>query len=165
MSGGPPDAERMSSWISEDMVPRVGPGIIFGQQRPGADGSGLGEARLCVRDVKVQMDLLRISVWPFRRLTVGRVLHADHPLTRTVNHRAKPIAKYAITRAGNDRCRCSVRPHSAITSSTSPGGNTLVNKPTDTKSDNRRSDVGFFHPARGTPPNYTPVTLTERYWG
>ena len=78
---------------------------------------------------------------------------------------AIPIEKYAITRAGNDRCRCSVRPASAITSSTRSGGNTRVSTPTDTKSDNRRSDSGFLHPARGMPPNYTDVTLTERYWG
>jgi hypothetical protein len=77
---------------------------------------------------------------------------------------AIPIEKYAITRAGSDRCRCSVRPACAITSSTRPGGNTRVSTPTDTRSDNRRSDSGFFHPARGTQPNYTAVTLTERYW-
>lgn len=53
----------------------------------------------------------------------------------------------------------------AITSSASPGGNTLVSTPTDTRSDKRRSDSGFFHPARGTPANYTRVRLTERYWG
>ena len=76
---------------------------------------------------------------------------------------AIPIAKYAITRAGNDRCRCSVRPDSAITSSTTSGGNTRVNTPTDTRSDNRRSDSGFTQPARGTHPNYTAVILTERY--
>ena len=76
---------------------------------------------------------------------------------------AIPIAKYAIVRAGNDRCRCSVRPDSAITSSTTSGGNTLVSNPTDTRSDNRRSDSGFIQPARGTHPNYTDVTLTERY--
>jgi len=57
-----------------------------------------------------------------------------------------------------------VRPHSAITSSTSTGGNVRVNTPTDTRSDNRRSDTGLTQPARGTPPNYTHVTLTERYW-
>ncbi len=45
-------------------------------------------------------------------------------------------------------------------SSTSPGGNTRVNTPTDTRSDNRRSDSGFFQPALGMPPNYTDVTLT-----
>ena len=65
---------------------------------------------------------------------------------------AIPTAKYAIVRAGNDRCRCSVRPDAAITSSTTPAGNTRVNNPTDTRSDNRRSDTGFTHPARGTPP-------------
>jgi len=75
-----------------------------------------------------------------------------------------PIAKYAITRAGNDRFRCSVRPAPAITSSTNAGGNTRVKTPTDTKSDRRRSETGFFHPARGIPPNYTRVSLTERYW-
>ncbi len=78
-------------------------------------------------------------------------------------YNAIPIEKYAITRAGNDRCRNSVRPATAITSSTSPGGNTRVNNPTDTKSDRRRSETGFNHPARGIHPNYTPVTLTERY--
>lgn len=78
---------------------------------------------------------------------------------------AIPTAKYAITRAGNDRCRCSLRFVSASTSSTSAGGNTRVSSPTDTRSDRRRSDGGFFHPARGTPPNYTPVVLTERYCG
>src|SRR5665811_2092507 len=78
---------------------------------------------------------------------------------------AIPIEKYAITRAGNDRCRCSVRPTAAITSSTNAGGNARVNTPTDTRSDNRRSDSGLVHPARGIHPNYTPVTLTERYWG
>jgi len=41
----------------------------------------------------------------------------------------------------------------------------LVNRPTETRSDNRRSDVGFTHPARGTPRNYTIGILTERYWG
>lgn len=87
----PPDAERMSSWISEDMVPVLGLRIILGQQRPGTHCSGLGEARLYVRDVKVQMDLLRISVWPFRRLMVWRVLHADHPLTRTIDHTVEGV--------------------------------------------------------------------------
>jgi hypothetical protein len=61
-----------------------------------------------------------------------------------------PIAKYAIDRAGNERRRCSVRPHSAITPSTTPDGNTRVNTPTDTTSDNRRSDTGFFQPERAT---------------
>ena len=68
---------------------------------------------------------------------------------------AIPTAKYATTRAGNNRCRCSVRPASAITSSTTSGGNTRVNNPTDTRSDNRRSDSGFTQPARATHPNYT----------
>ena len=76
---------------------------------------------------------------------------------------AIPTAKYAIVRAGNDRCRCSVRPDSAITSSTTSGGNTRVNNPTDTRSDNRRSESGFTQPARGIHPNYTLVVLTERY--
>ena len=58
---------------------------------------------------------------------------------------------------------CSVRPVPAITSSTTSPGNTRVSSPTDTRSDNRRSEAGFTHPARGTHPNYTPVTLTERY--
>jgi ABC-type glutathione transport system ATPase component len=44
------------------------------------------------------------------------------------------------------------------------GGNVRVNTPTDTKSDNRRSDTGFNHPTRGTHPNYTHVALTKRYW-
>ena len=57
-----------------------------------------------------------------------------------------------------------MRPAAAITSSTNPGGNTRVNTPTETRSDNRRPDSGFFHPARGMTPNYTGVTLTERYW-
>jgi hypothetical protein len=78
---------------------------------------------------------------------------------------AIPIAKYAIVRAGKDRWRCSVRPDSAITSSTTSGGNTLVNNPTDTRSDNRRSDSGFTQPARATHPNYNAVILTERHWG
>ena len=46
-------------------------------------------------------------------------------------------------------------------SATSTRYNTL----TDTKADSRRSDSGFLHPPRGTPPNHTPVALTERYWG
>ena len=46
--------------------------------------------------------------------------------------------------AGSDRCRCSVRPTSAITSSTRFGGNTRVRTPTDTRSDRRRFDTGFF---------------------
>ena len=78
---------------------------------------------------------------------------------------AIPIEKYAITRAGSARLRCSVRPVSAITSSTSSGGNARVSTPTETKSDKRRSETGFFHPARGTPANYTNVSLTERYCG
>jgi hypothetical protein len=73
---------------------------------------------------------------------------------------AIPITKYATTRAGNDRRRCSVRPASAITSSTTSAGNTLANNPIDTKSDKRRSDTGLNCPARGTPPNYTNTTLT-----
>src|SRR5699024_1449149 len=71
-------------------------------------------------------------------------------------YRAIPIAKYATTRAGNDRDRCSPRPHSAITSSTTSGGNTRVSTPTDTRSDSLRSDSGFTHPALGIPPDYTP---------
>jgi len=39
-----------------------------------------------------------------------------------------------------------------------------VRTPTDTRSDNRRSDSGFFQPARGMTQNYIIVTLTERYW-
>ncbi|GAF44181.1 hypothetical protein RW1_011_02100 [Rhodococcus wratislaviensis NBRC 100605] len=62
-----------------------------------------------------------------------------------------PIEKYAVTRAVNDLLRCSLRPHSAITSSTKDAGNTLVSNPTDTTSDNRRSETGFTHPLRGTP--------------
>ena len=42
---------------------------------------------------------------------------------------------------------------------------TAISAPTDTKSDKRRSETGFTHPARGMPPNYTVVILTERYWG
>ena len=76
---------------------------------------------------------------------------------------AIPIAKYAIDLAGNDRRRFSVRPHSAITASTTCAGNTLISRPTDTRSGNRRSDSGFLHPERGIPPNYTRVTLIERY--
>jgi hypothetical protein len=74
------------------------------------------------------------------------------------------MAKYAITLAGSERLRCSVRPTPAITSSTRSGGKTLVSKPTDTRSDRRRSETGFTHPARGMATNYIIVTLTERYW-
>ena len=42
---------------------------------------------------------------------------------------AIPIAKYAIDRAGNDRRRCSVRPHSAITASTTSAGKTFISRP------------------------------------
>ena len=55
-----------------------------------------------------------------------------------------PIAKYAIDLAGNDRRRCSVRPHSGITASTTSAGKTFINRPTDARSGNRRSDSGFF---------------------
>ena len=64
-------------------------------------------------------------------------------------------------------CRTDVRKIAnslARTASTNPGGNVRVNTPTDTKSAKRRSDTGFNHPARGIHPNYTHVTLTERYW-
>jgi hypothetical protein len=76
---------------------------------------------------------------------------------------AIPIAMYAITRAGKLRLRCSVHPPWAITSSTSFGGNTRISTPTDTRSDRRRSETGFNHLTRHSPPNYTVVTLTERY--
>jgi hypothetical protein len=39
-------------------------------------------------------------------------------------------------------------------------GSLGVNTPTDTRSDNRRSETGFTHPERGMPPNYTVVSLT-----
>jgi hypothetical protein len=71
------------------------------------------------------------------------------------------MAKYAITRAGSERF---LRSAEEITSSTKSGGNTLVSRPTDTRSDRRRSETGFTQPARGTHPNYTIGTLTERYW-
>ncbi len=32
-------------------------------------------------------------------------------------------------------------------------------------SDRRRSETGFFHPARGIPANYSAVDIAERYWG
>lgn len=73
---------------------------------------------------------------------------------------AKPIAKYAIVRAGNDRFRCSVRPHSAITPSTTPGGNTCANNPADTRSGNRVCVSGLRQPARAIHTNYTHVALT-----
>ena len=82
--------------------------------------------------------------------TIDRRLAPDR-----AKHSPIPIAKYAITRAGNDRWRWSVRPTSAMTSSTSAGGNTRVSTPTDTKSDNRRSETGFTHPARGMSRNDT----------
>jgi len=41
---------------------------------------------------------------------------------------------------------------------------TLVNNPTDTKSDSRRSETGFTHPLRGSSADYTHAVLTERYW-
>ena len=45
------------------------------------------------------------------------------------------------------------------------GGNTRVSTPTDTKSDNRRSDSGLRQPVHEAyPTNYTHVVLTERYW-
>ena len=37
------------------------------------------------------MDLLRVSVWPLRPLMVWRVLHADHPLTRTIDHTVEGV--------------------------------------------------------------------------
>src|SRR5665811_250594 len=77
---------------------------------------------------------------------------------------AIPIAKYAIDRAGNDRRRFSVRPHSVITASTTSAGKTFDSRPTDTRSGNRRSDSAFLQPVRGMPTNYTLVTLIERYW-
>ena len=58
-------------------------------------------------------------------------------------YNAIPIEKYATTRAGNARFRCSVLPAALTTSSMTTAGNTRVNKPTDTKSDNRRSETGF----------------------
>lgn len=72
--------------------------------------------------------------------------------------RAIPIARYAIDRAGNDRYRFSVRPHSAITASTTSAEKTFINRPTDTRSGNRRSDSDFRQPDRGIPTN-TPVSL------
>jgi hypothetical protein len=87
----PPDAERMSSWISEDMVPMVASRIILGQQRPSADGAGPSEARLHIRHMEVQMDLLRVPVGPLRRTMLRRVLHTDHPLTRMIDHTVEGV--------------------------------------------------------------------------
>ncbi len=75
------------------------------------------------------------------------------------------MAKYAMTLAVNDRRRRSVRPSSATTASTMWGANTRVSSPTATRSYNRRSETGFTHPPRGTPPNYTSGSFTKRYWG
>jgi len=70
-----------------------------------------------------------------------------------------------MARAGIERFRRSVRPQPETASSTSAGGNVRVSTPTETRSDNRRSDEGFLQPPRGTTTNYIIVTLTERYWG
>lgn len=51
-----------------------------------------------------------------------------------------------------------------ITESSTSGGNPFINTPTDTRSDNRRSDSGFLQPERGMSTNYMVVTLIERYW-
>jgi len=51
--------------------------------------------------------------------------------------------------AERPRWRRSVEPHSAITESSTSGGNTFISTPTGTKSAKRRSDSGFLQPARG----------------
>ena len=102
----PPDAERMPSGISEDMVPMVAPGIILGQQRPGANSAGPSEARLRIGHMEVQMDLLRVSVWPLRRLMIWRVLHTDHPLTRTIDHTVEGVVFVDDAPAEQTRPEC-----------------------------------------------------------
>src|SRR6266511_38368 len=80
-------------------------------------------------------------------------------------------------RAGSSRRRCSPRPVSASTPSTSLGGNALVNAPIATQSPSRCGAGGFTCPARSTtPPPHPPPTqrtrtiphqrgLTDRHWG
>src|SRR6266540_2341678 len=80
-------------------------------------------------------------------------------------------------RAGSSRRRCSPRPVSASTPSTSLGGNALVNAPIATRSPSRCGAGGLTCPARGTtPPPHPPPTqrtrtiphqrgLTDRHWG
>ena len=80
--------------------------------------------------------------------------HTSPPSTAPSRSRSTPSPAPATT---DDAARCAPTP--AITSSTSSGGNTRVSTPTDTRSDNRRSDSGFIHPARGIPTNYTACNL------
>jgi len=50
-------------------------------------------------------------------------------------------------------------PHLADHLIIQPGRNTLVRTPTDTRSDNRRSDSGFLQPARRIIHNYATVGI------
>ena len=84
----------------------------------------------------------------------------QHILIRTLGvqrHPDREVRHHPRRQRSADRT--SVRPAPAITSSTRPGGNTRVNTPTDTKSDNRRSDSGFTHPARGMTTKLHPCSL------
>src|SRR6266542_2162509 len=66
-------------------------------------------------------------------------------------------------RAGSSRRRCSPRPVSASTPSTSLGGNALVNAPIATRSPSRCGAGGLTCPARGTtPPPHPPPTHAGR---
>ncbi len=51
----------------------------------------------------------------------------------------KASTKYAISRAGNSRRRCSRVPVTSMTSSTSSGGNALVRTPTEIRSGSQPS--------------------------
>lgn len=84
----PPDAERVSCRVGIHLVAFLGLQVARSKERGAQPGRLLVRSNR-VRDVQVQVDLLRTAVWPARSYVIRRQLHADAPLTGRVEHTMK----------------------------------------------------------------------------
>ena len=75
----PPEAERVACGVGIHPVPLGGGQIVGCLQQASTELECLGVGACGVIDVQIEMDLLRISVRPYRWDMVGSELNADHP--------------------------------------------------------------------------------------
>ena len=87
----PPEAERVACWVGINLVALGGGQIVGCLQQASTELDCLGVGAYWVIDVQIEMDLLWVSIRPFRWDVVGRELNADHPAPVRVEDAVKRV--------------------------------------------------------------------------
>lgn len=85
----PADAERMARWIGIHLMSLGRAEVVSSLEQTSAERHDFRVGAGRVVDMQVEMDLLRIPVWPLRWNVIRRKLDADTPLSFGI-HNAVP---------------------------------------------------------------------------